>query len=133
MVGQLVGEGRWHVETIGTNLLISEVVRAVESQRPAALCVGSVAPGGLTHARHLCKRVRARCPDLRIVVGRWGAGEEQDDEAPQLAGAGADRVATSVAETSRQLTELGLLAPGALSPECAPSDSPGAAAAAVPA
>jgi len=37
--------------------------------------IGAVSPGGISHTRYLCKRIRAKYPELKVVVGRWNATE----------------------------------------------------------
>jgi hypothetical protein len=91
-------------------MLTSEVAQLVEERRPALVCVGSVAPGGLSHTRHLCKRLRARCPDINLVVGRFGLHDESADEQQQLVEAGADHIAPTIRELARHVAELSLLA-----------------------
>jgi predicted PurR-regulated permease PerM len=110
MVGQLIDATRWQVETLGTSMLTSEVAQLVEERRPALVCIGSVAPGGVSHTRHLCKRLRARCPDLNLVVGRFGLHAESVDEQQQLAEGGADYIAPTMRELGRHVAELSLLA-----------------------
>ena len=62
------------------------------------------APGGLAHTRYLCKRLRARFPAVRIIVGRWGLKGDADANREQLQDAGADLAATTLLETRDQLT-----------------------------
>jgi predicted PurR-regulated permease PerM len=109
MVGQLVELDRCRVAVLGAAMLTSEMVEHVEQERPDVCCVGTVAPGGLNHTRHLVKRLRARCPDLKLVVGRFGLGDEREGDGPALIEAGADRVATTLLEARRQIAELSLL------------------------
>jgi len=117
MLEDLVPVAHYRVENVGVPLLTSEVTQLVAERQPAVLCIGSVGPGGVSHIRHLCKRVRARCPDLKLVAGRW-ALEEDSDERRELTDAGADRVALSILESQRYLAELGLLtAPPPRQPE----------------
>jgi hypothetical protein len=54
-------------------------------------------------ARYLCKRLRARFPNLKIVVGRWGVGS---DDSNSILIAGADRVGTTMIETREQMIQL---------------------------
>jgi hypothetical protein len=61
--------------------------------------VGALAPGGLAQARFLCKRMRASAPGVRIVVGRWGFGDDAHAVRRALLAAGADAVGTSLRET----------------------------------
>jgi predicted PurR-regulated permease PerM len=64
---------RWDVELIAPGTLTAELLDLLAERRPRAVCIASIPPGGLAHTRYLCKRLRARFPDLRILVGRWGA------------------------------------------------------------
>ena len=89
-------------------MLVAEVLAWVDLHRPALLCIGAVAPGGLSQARHLCKRLRSQCPELKIVVGRWGLHDEKDADRQQLLAAGADHVETTVLDTQRTLVRVGL-------------------------
>ena len=40
--------------------LTGELLAKVAERKPAAVCVGSLPPGGLSHARYLCKRLKRR-------------------------------------------------------------------------
>ena len=86
-------------------LLAAEVVAQVEAARPGVVCIGSVGPGGLSQPRHLCKRLRARFPDLAVIVGRYGRHGELAAERDALLAAGATTVPTTVQETQRALME----------------------------
>ena len=54
-------------------------------------------------ARYLCKRLRARFPNLKIAVGRWGIGSEDRNT---ILLAGADKVGTTMIETREQMIQL---------------------------
>lgn len=110
IAGQLIDATRWQVEILGPSMLTSEVAQLVKERRPALVCIGSVAPGGVSHTRHLCKRLRARCPDLNLVVGRFGLHDESADEQRQLAEGGANHIAPTMLELARHVAELSLLA-----------------------
>ena len=104
----LLDPAKYRLEVYGTGMLTAEVVDWVDLHRPALVCIGAVAPGGLSQARHLCKRLRSQCPDLKIVVGRWGLHDERDTDCQQLLAAGADHVETTVLDTRRALAEVRL-------------------------
>jgi predicted PurR-regulated permease PerM len=108
MVQHLLDPARYQMEMSRTGMLVAEVLAWVELHRPALLCIGSVAPGGLSQARHLCKRLRSQCPELKIVVVRWGLHDEKDADHEQLLAAGADYVETTVLDTQRVLAQVGL-------------------------
>jgi len=120
MVRQLLDPARYWVEVSGAGMLTAEVVAWVDLHRPALLCIGAVAPGGLSQARHLCKRLRSQCPELKIVVGRWGLHGERDTDRELLLTAGADHVETTVLDTQRALAQAALTL-GRQAPESLPT------------
>jgi predicted PurR-regulated permease PerM len=110
MLRHLLDPGRWEVHVASPRLLVSEVVTLVEEQAPAVVCIGAVPSGGLaSRTRHLCKRLRARFPDLRIVVGRWGRTDPTHDVREPVLAAGADLVGTTLVETRDQILTLSSL------------------------
>ncbi len=123
MVRHLLDPARYRMEVSRTGMLVSEVLAQVDLHRPALLCIGAVAPGGLSQARHLCKRLRSQCPGLKIVVGRWGLHDEKDADRQHLLAAGADHVETTVLDTQRTLVLLGLTR-GHPAPESPPTPAP---------
>jgi predicted PurR-regulated permease PerM len=100
---QVLDAARWEVEVASVDLLASEAVGATQGGAPAVVCIAALPPGGLSHTRYLCKRLRARFPDVKIAVGRWGG--PGDAEREQLRQDGADLVGTSLRETRAQLKE----------------------------
>ena len=108
MVRHLLDPARYRIEVSGTGMLTAEVVAWVGLHRPALLCIGAVAPGGLSQARHLCKRLRSQYPELKIVIGRWGLHDEKEPDREHLLAAGADYVETTVLATQRALAQVGL-------------------------
>jgi AI-2E family transporter len=129
MLQQVLEPARWSLEVIDPATLASELLDRVADREPAVVCIAATPPGGLAHTRYLCKRLRSRFPDLKILVGRWGlrdigqapnatqpAGAGSTAEAPKEAGvdpmvaslqeAGADLVATTLLETRQHLSTL---------------------------
>jgi predicted PurR-regulated permease PerM len=103
MFRRLLDLTRYQVEVMSDAVLASEVVALIGEKNPAMIFIATVSPGGLAQTRYLCKRLRARCPKLKIAVGRWGMGNE-DRESILLAGA--DRVGTTMLETREQMIQL---------------------------
>jgi hypothetical protein len=62
-----------------------------------------VPPGGLSQARYLCKRLRAKLPDAKILVGRWGLTQGLEQNRDQLREAGADEVDATLLATRQFL------------------------------
>ena len=94
------------MEVAAVDTLTADLVGQVAAQAPALVCIGSLPPGGLAHARYLCKKLRARFPDVKIIVGRWGLTGGVDANREQLQDAGADLTATTMLETRSQLNSL---------------------------
>lgn len=104
MLGHIVDAGCWTIELTSPQLLASEVIALVESTRPAVICLGALPASGLAaRTRYLSKRLRARFPELRIIVGRWGLREEDGTARRHLEAAGASYVATTLVETRDHL------------------------------
>jgi hypothetical protein len=99
------------VETISSLQLVSDVVARVADKRPSIVCIVALPAGGLAQTRLLCKRLRSRFSDLKIVVGRWGLTAGADNERQQLRAAGTEYLATTVHDTLAQLVQLGQLTP----------------------
>ena len=95
------------LEIVSTDKLVSEVVQQVADDRPSIVCIASLPPGGLSHTRLLCKRLRSRYRTLKIVVGRWGLTNNIERNRDQLITAGADQFATTLRESCTQLVQLG--------------------------
>jgi hypothetical protein len=106
MFQQLLGPTRYEIEVIGDEKLTSEVVAEAGEKQTGLVCIAAVQPGGLTHTRYLCKRLRAQFPDLKIVVGLWGFKGELGPTRDSLLSAGADQVATSLLESRDQISNL---------------------------
>jgi predicted PurR-regulated permease PerM len=96
---------KWAVEVLSPDTLSSELLDAVEKVQPAAVCIGALPPGALAHTRYLCKRLRQRFPDVKLLVGLWGLSGDKDVPRQALMDAGADAVAITLADARQQLTE----------------------------
>jgi len=103
MFRQLLDSTKYEVEIMSDETLTSEVVSLVGEKNPAMICIAAVPPGGLAQTRYLCKRLRARFPNLKIAVGRWGTGSEDSNS---ILLAGADKVGTTMIETREQMIQL---------------------------
>jgi predicted PurR-regulated permease PerM len=107
MVKQRLDPGPLAMDVASPNLLASEAIATVEARQPAAVLIAALAgPGHALQLRYLCKRLRARFPELPIVVGWWGGDGGQESIRSALVSAGADRVNVSLAEASAQVQEL---------------------------
>jgi predicted PurR-regulated permease PerM len=108
MFRQLLDSTRYEVEIMSDAMLTAEVVALIGEKNPAMICIAAVPPGGLAQTRYLCKRLRARFPNLKIAVGRWGIGSEDSNS---IVLAGADKVGTTMIETREQMIQLSQIGP----------------------
>ncbi|GKS69521.1 ABC transporter permease [Nitrosomonas sp. PY1] len=90
--------------------IVYDILADVKRRTPDVLVILSVPPGGVAHVRHICKRITARFPDLRIVVGRLGLYEEdQEENRRRLSEVGADYIVFSLADVVSELNKLSTL------------------------
>jgi hypothetical protein len=60
------------VEIVPAGRLVEEVRARRGKGKEVVACVAAVSSGGLARTAGSVKQVRARCPEVRVVVGRWG-------------------------------------------------------------
>jgi predicted PurR-regulated permease PerM len=104
MFWQLLDPARCELALLAHETLTSEVIEQIAEKSPALVCLASLPPGGLAQTRYLCKRLRKRFPNLKIIVGRWGSRNENNGNS--LLAAGADKVGTTTIETRDQVIQL---------------------------
>jgi hypothetical protein len=95
---------------ISSSTLVSEVIERIREEKPTGICLLGLPPGGLTHARTLVKRLHAALPELKILVGRWGATLPEKHKAALLK-AGASDVSRTPAETRDHALSMARLDP----------------------
>jgi hypothetical protein len=104
MFSQLLDRNRFEIELMGEEALASEVIAQIAETNPPLFCIASLSPDGLAHTRALCKRVRLRFPDIKILIGRLGVqGAANIDN---LLSAGADKIGTTMLELRNQVVQL---------------------------
>lgn len=91
-----VGPGQLKWESIPKSALVSEVIAQVEQLKPAVVCISAMPPGVSSTAQLLCKRLRHRFPELKILLARWGAQKVESST---------DTGATWVVTTTEQARE----------------------------
>lgn len=98
MLGQLLEPSGLSLEVVTDAATPMALAERVGERSPALLVLSHLPPEGLTAARYQVRRLRARFPDLPILVGRWGASGNSSTAAEQLSTAGASHVSSSLAE-----------------------------------
>jgi predicted PurR-regulated permease PerM len=106
MLVRLLEQQGFRAQNASTGLGASELVKMVDEADGDAACISVVAPSTVIHARYLCAKLRAQLPNLKIVVGLWGATENITQAAQRLRDSGGNEVVTSLADAVVQLAKL---------------------------
>ncbi|MBN8417785.1 MAG: AI-2E family transporter [Verrucomicrobia bacterium] len=68
--------------------LVGELMHEIEEKKPAVVCISAMPLRAQFNAKTLCRRLRSKMPELKILVCRWGLpGQEHDDKPLREAGA----------------------------------------------
>lgn len=71
MLAQVLIEKGINAQAAGVEVLASELLETIAQMDVKVVCISAVPPAGMRHARYLYKRIRARFPDVYIVIGSW--------------------------------------------------------------
>ncbi len=99
----------WHeITSLG---LATEMLTRIEQIKANIIVIVSVYPGSLAHTVYLCKRVRARFPEIIIVASRLGLDDSESAKSnfDKLQAVGANRIVYTLQETVTELDKLDLL------------------------
>jgi predicted PurR-regulated permease PerM len=86
--------------------LASELIDMLSEASAQAVCISALGPGGVGQTRYLCKRIRQRSPEIRILVGRWGYQGDAAKMAAGLQARGASQVLMTLAEAVDALERI---------------------------
>jgi predicted PurR-regulated permease PerM len=70
------------------------------------ICISALPPYAFAPARAMCKQIRARFPELKVVVCVWGFNGDTDKAKARFERAQPDRFSTSLAEAMEHVQEL---------------------------
>jgi hypothetical protein len=106
MLALLLDPLSFDTEQLSTTPLASELINVIESQRPDLACIAALPPGGFSHARYLCKRLRVRFPELRILVIRPAQAADVEKVTRRLVENGANAVANNLGQACAMAANL---------------------------
>jgi predicted PurR-regulated permease PerM len=102
MLGQLCDPAKVQLESVGSSYLAADLTGEAggngSPDLPDLICVISVPPGGLTQARYICRRLRAKLPETPILVIRPGAQARGGESSQKLMEDGARQVCFTLEE-----------------------------------
>ena len=106
MLVQLLHQQGFGAQNAPAKLVAGELLGLVEKADVDVVCISVVAPSTVIHARYLCLKLRALLPQLKIVIGLWGATEDLTEATKRLRDSGADEVVTTLADALVQMAKL---------------------------
>ena len=109
MLSRLLRQRGVEVDQGSAVIQAGELLDRVRSQSLTAIVLSIVPPLGHRDGRYLCRRVRAACPELPVIVGLW-CGDGLDTARQRLLAAGATQVVSTLREAVDVLNALEQLA-----------------------
>lgn len=106
MLAQLLAAGECLVQSVPFTTAASEVVDLVKRRTPDVVCISATPPAAVMHARHLCRQVRGRFPEIPVVVGLWDAQGDLSKAKTRISGAATTHVVATLAEAQEQVRLL---------------------------
>jgi predicted PurR-regulated permease PerM len=103
MLSQILGSDGSHMKTDSVVSMAAGEFEAGDGLTANVVFLSATPPAAVMHARHLCKRLRSKLPDVKIFVGLWHA---QGDliKFQELIGCGSTVVAT-LADAQTQIQQ----------------------------
>lgn len=98
LLAQVLTRTGVQARAIPSGMLVSEMLEAVAGSGARIACVSAMPPETMAKTRHLCKRLDARFPDVKVVVGLWDAAGDISRARDRLLRGGADHVVTTFAK-----------------------------------
>lgn len=83
-----------------------EMLATIQAGRNDVVCISSLPPYAFAPARALCKQIRERLPELKVVVCVWGFSGDPEKARQRFERTQPDRLCTSLAMAIEQLREL---------------------------
>jgi len=83
----------------------AETLEQIEANACKVVCISAVPPHTAAHAGQLCKRLKQRFPELKVMVALWTA-DSPDKLESRLRDAGVDVVVTRLPDAVEQLRQL---------------------------
>ena len=106
MLGHLLRRRRCPVAVFSIGADLENAVACIERQKIKVVFISALPPSALVAARQMCRRVKARQPDLLVVIGIWSQRANLGELKERLAITQPTEVVTSLAEAVTQLEKL---------------------------
>jgi methylmalonyl-CoA mutase cobalamin-binding subunit len=98
-----------------------EIVEAAQAERPDLLLLCALAPVGMARCHRVYRSLRARNPQLRILIGIWNYPDDAEELAKRISGGEETQVWTRLTDVVAEIRRLA----EAQSAEAVAADEPG--------
>jgi AI-2E family transporter len=105
MLARLLPTAEFPAIALSHSNLAAETLQAIEGGRCKSVLISALQPPAASHAESLCRRLRQRFPELKILVGLWAADGDVARAAVRLKAAGADEVVTTLHGAVQRMRE----------------------------
>jgi predicted PurR-regulated permease PerM len=106
MLARVLADLKISLEIVPASAMTAEKVERVERQPADLACISTLDASGRLQAWHFYKRLRRRLPELPLLAGVWGAGEDPDSTALRLQGESKVRTVHRFSEARTQIEQL---------------------------
>jgi hypothetical protein len=106
MLAQLLELRGYGAIAVSETKLAGEMLAEIEKHEPDLIVVSALPPAAVTHARYICKRVHARDPDEKILVGLWTYQGNISNARDRIGCAALVQIVTTLAETQEQIDQI---------------------------
>jgi predicted PurR-regulated permease PerM len=105
MLALLLTPSRRPIEILSPFESPLKLVERPAEVEPHLIVLSHLPPGGLTRARYLVRRLRARFAETPILVGRWGVASDPEELAQRLTSVGASQVVFRLPEARDRILQ----------------------------
>lgn len=110
MLAQLLGRAGYAAQAIPIGSVEGMLAEVTKSEAEV-ICLSALPPYAVSHARGLYKKLRARHPQVPIVIGLWNYSDDPVKAAQEISGGEQKLVCTTLAQT---VVQVGLAPPDTL-------------------
>jgi predicted PurR-regulated permease PerM len=103
MLARSIAPEHYEALLLPRELLAAELLDQIAAHPDNALVISAVPPSAASNAAYLCKRIRQRFPQQKIVVAIWHANTNIDRVKQRLIDAGADEVVTRLPDALERI------------------------------
>ena len=109
MIMQLLRRAGHNAEALPIGA-VSSMVEQVERLYAEVICISALPPFATSQAKSLCKRLRQRCPEAKIVLGLWEFPGGVTKAQERVGSSCANVIGTSLAQVTSLIGAKNLLA-----------------------